>query len=330
MNKELLDALSPITNEEQQILDGQTTIEQKMYSDTKDFIIDSKKFLSPNSMIRIRPNTRFVHFPRHKHNYIEMIYMCCGSTTHIINGKQIVLNSGEILILSQGASQEVLPAGINDIAINFIILPEFFDRALSMMESEQAVIRDFLTGCLKSGNSPIDFLYFQASESLPVQNLMENLIWSIIHKRKNAEKTEQITVGLLFTELINSPQMIDSGRNSYEQEILINVLTYVDEHYKEGSLYELSDNLNVNYTWLSKMVKKMTGQTYTELIWQKRLERACHLLINTNMSVADISVAAGYENISYFHRIFFKKYQMTPRKWRITKRQSSAFEAGSR
>ena len=60
-----------------------------------------------------------------------MIYMCSGQTTHIVNDKTIVLSEGEILLLSQNSVQEILPAGENDIAVNFIILPEFFSTNIS-------------------------------------------------------------------------------------------------------------------------------------------------------------------------------------------------------
>lgn len=58
-----------------------------------------------------------------------MIYMCRGSTVHTINGERIELKTGELLILNQNAVQEEIePAGRDDIAVNFLILPEFSTR----------------------------------------------------------------------------------------------------------------------------------------------------------------------------------------------------------
>ena len=58
-------------------------------------VIDSKRLLQKGKLIQVRPHTRFVHFPQHTHNYIEVIYMCQGSTTHILNGSEVVLEEGE-------------------------------------------------------------------------------------------------------------------------------------------------------------------------------------------------------------------------------------------
>ena len=91
MHRELLRELSVITEEEQRILDGRTEIDQQIYTAKNDMVIDSNKLLKRGKLIQVRPHTRFVHFPKHTHNYIEVIYMCQGSTTHILNGNKIVL-----------------------------------------------------------------------------------------------------------------------------------------------------------------------------------------------------------------------------------------------
>ena len=97
MNERLLRELSHITEEEQDILDGKTGIDRTLYSEGSDFVITSEKMLKEGRLIQFRPHTRFVYFPRHTHNYVEMIYMCSGSTTHIINGTELILQRGELL-----------------------------------------------------------------------------------------------------------------------------------------------------------------------------------------------------------------------------------------
>ena len=75
--------------------------------------------------------------------------------------------------------------------------------------------------------------------------------------------------------------------------------------------------LHYDTCWLSREIKRHTGKTYTDLVQDKRLSQAAYLLTYTAMPVIDIGPAVGYENISYFHRIFQKKYGMTPRTYRL-------------
>ena len=65
---------------------------------------------------------------------------------------------------------------------------------------------------------------------------------------------------------------------------------------------------------------RKTGKTYTQLIQEKRLAQAAFLLRNTDRNVSDIAVAVGYENISYFHRIFADSYGKSPRHYRVQER----------
>ena len=316
MNQEILDRLGVITDEEREIINGRTEIDRNRYTEGQDLVIDSKKMLEHGKMISIRPHTRFVHFPKHKHNYIEVIYMCRGETVHFIDGETVVLKTGELLFLNQHATQEILPAGEGDIGVNFIILPEFFDTAFEMMGEEENLLRDFLVGCLCFDPRYASYLHFQVADVLPVQNLVENMVWTLLSDQPNKRSINQITMGLLFLQLMHYTDKISHTLESFEQKLIFQVLTYIDENYKEGELTELACLLNYNIYWLSRAIKRLTGRTYKELLQIKRLNQASFLLLNTRLSVTDISIAVGYDNTSYFHRIFRNYYGMSPKEYR--------------
>ena len=317
MNSDLLNSLRVITPEEQKILDGNVDVEKSLYSTTKDFVIDSGKMLERGKLIDLRPNTRFVHFPKHRHNYVEIVYMCSGTTTHIINDQTtITLKQGELLFLNQNASQEILPAGEDDIAINFIILPEFFDMSFSMMKDEN-VLRDFLVGSLRKDFRMGDYLHFQVTDILPIQNLMENMIWSLLNKQPNRRYINQTTMGLLFLQLINCTDRISQNNPAqYEQNLVFTCLKYIEENYKTASLTELAKITSLPVYQLSRLIKQYSHFTFTELLQQKRLNQAAFLLSTTKLPVEHIIAAVGYDNTSYFHKIFRKHFLTTPRSYR--------------
>ncbi len=316
MHQELIRELAVISDEEQKILDGQKGIDQHIYTEKKDMVIDSRKLLRRGKLIQVRPHTRFVHFPEHTHNYIEVIYMCQGTTTHIINGNTVVLQEGDLLFLNQNAVQEILPAGQNDIAVNFIVLPEFFDTAFFMMGEEENLLKDFLAGALQGRDEKISYLYFHVSEILPVQNLVENMIWTIFYDSPNKRSCNQITMGLLFLQLLDCMDRAETGGSRFDTEITGTVLSYINEHYKNGSLSELAAELNYDVYWLSREIRRKTGKTYKELLMEKRMQQARYLLVNSQIPVTDIIESVGYDNTSYFYRKFRGKYGMSPKEYR--------------
>lgn len=322
MKKELLNLLAPVTAEEQAILDGETCVRKDLYTDQKNFIIDSHKMLERGQLMDIRPHTRFVHFPRHRHNYVEIIYMCQGTTTHIINEKDtITLQTGELLFLNQNVTQEILPAARDDIAVNFIVLPEFFHRAFTMLDDEN-VLRDFLITTLQQKKSPVSYLHFQVTDVLPVQNLVENLIWSVATKESNARSARQITMGLLFLNLLNhTGRMNQNNPDLYSQNIAVAAMRYIEDHYRSATLEEFSASVNLPAYQVSRLLSRHTGHPFKELLQKQRMNQAAYLLIHTKMSLETIIASIGYNNSSYFYHLFKREYGMTPKAYRAKFRQ---------
>lgn len=314
ISRELINELAPITEEEQKILSGKKYIDRSIYMDGSSNTINSKKLLSAGKLISVRPHTRFVHFPKHSHDFIEVVYMCSGETTHIVNGDTIHLKEGELLFLGQNAVQEITPAGENDIAVNFIVLPEFFSSPLAMLGDEETPLRSFIINSLKSDGGNSCYMYFEVADVLPIQNLIENLIWTLINDTQNKRKINSFTMGLLFLQLMNYTDRL-ACRDEKEQAI-IKMLKYADENYTNGSLTELAEELHYDLSWFSREIKRKTGMTYTEIVQERRLSQACFLLKNTDLSIADIAMQIGYTNISYFHRLFYKKFGLSPHRYR--------------
>jgi AraC-like DNA-binding protein len=102
-----------------------------------------------------------------------------------------------------------------------------------------------------------------------------------------------------------------------EDAAVFQVLRYVETNYVQGSFAEISQRLHYDPSWLSREIKRETGKTYTRLVQEKRLAQAAFLLKNTDRNVADIAIAVGYENVSYFHRLFAKYYGRSPRNYRL-------------
>lgn len=314
MQQELLERLSKITPEEEEILKGSGKIDRSIYMNQQGSLINADKLLSAGKLITLRPHTRFIRFPAHTHDFVEMIYMCSGKTHHIINGESITLNTGELLFLNQHAVQEILKADKNDIAVNFIILPEFFKVCLDIIGEEQTPLRRFLLDCLCGKSGDASYLHFKASGISAVQNLAENLIIAQLSDSQNKRKISQITMSALFLELINHSDALNYNEN--KDSLMIKILSYVETHYANGSLSLLCEKLHYNNAWLSRYIKQNTGKTFTTLMTEKRLAQAGYLLKNTNITVNETALAVGYENISFFHRIFTECYGMTPKKYR--------------
>lgn len=316
MDNELIQALSRVNDEEYAILE-ERRLNKTLYTDRRGFTIDKEKMLERGNLIALRPHTRFIDFPKHCHNYIEIMYMVKGSTTHIINDRQTVeLEQGELLFLNRHAFHEIKEAGREDIAVNFIVLPQFFDTAYEMMNKDN-ILSQFISDNLRTSGNPISYLHFKVSDVVPVQNIVESLIWNIVNKIPNRRNINQITMGLLFLHLLNQTERIDLPQTSdYKNSLIIAILREIEENYQTASLSKLAESLNQPLSLLSKLVKQQTGKTFKQKLQEKRFSKALQLLLSSKLSVSDIAAYVGYENTSYFHRKFLELYNISPAGYR--------------
>lgn len=314
MDQQLLSLLCAITPEERSFLEGRTSIDRDLYMQGQDNTINSRKLLDSGKLITIRPHARFLPFPEHTHDYVEMVYMCAGSTRHTVNGKELTLGQGDLLFLSQRATHQVGLAGEGDVAVNFIVLPDFFSQSLAALGEEETPLRRFLVDCLVGGHNGPGYLHFDVSGDKPIQNLIENLLFTLIRETPQKRKMSQMTMTLLFLQLMGHTESLLTEKS--EEAAVFKALAYVETHYASGSLGELAEQLHYDISWLSREIKRKTGKTYTQLAQEKRLAQAAFLLKNTKRNVDEISRAVGYENVSFFHRLFAQEYGKSPKQYR--------------
>ena len=113
--------------------------------------------------------------------------------------------------------------------------------------------------------------------------------------------------------------------NNNEDISLVNkIKNYIDANYDDKmiSLESIADSLNFSMGYLSRIFKKRTGITIAEHIHNLRIQKACHLLSNTNIPVKDIISKIGYNDHSNFTRSFKLQTGFTPSEYRNIKKLS--------
>ena len=95
------------------------------------------------------------------------------------------------------------------------------------------------------------------------------------------------------------------------------MLSYVHENYaKQISVSEMADICYYSQSHFMKFFKASMGMGFTQYLNEYRLETASRLLLATSDSVLDIAMRTGFENLSYFNRIFKRKYGIAPGQYR--------------
>ena len=100
---------------------------------------------------------------------------------------------------------------------------------------------------------------------------------------------------------------------------MIEIMNYIQANYIDVTLEDLAKKFYLSKPYLSKYIKEKSGMTFGEFVKKIRMKKARALLKSSNMTVENIALSVGYQNVEHFNRLFKKAYNMTPMQFRNQK-----------
>ncbi len=245
----------------------------------------------------------------HWHNEFEIIFMAKGGGSFYIDGKEYKLSEGNFLFINGGSihsGEEILKN-----SIGYAIV---FDLRLLYSEEPDLCKYEYFMPLIKKRVYIPNYINDEN-----IANDIKRIIETFKEKPYGYELLIKSILFDIFWRLFSlyvKPAK-DSGRLGYKIEKIKDVLDYINQNYqKDITLEELSKEVNISKFYICRIFKESLRMTPVEYINKVRVERAMELLRNTDMSISEIALECGFNNISYFIKIFKKYMQVTPLKFR--------------
>ena len=116
---------------------------------------------------------------------------------------------------------------------------------------------------------------------------------------------------------------LESRSETVSRDALVQAaLQEITQNYREASLSNVARAYGVSLAYVSECVRAQTGRTYKELLQKHRMETAARLLRRSDLNIQQIISQVGYENTSYFYRLFHERYGQSPREYRNTRQRT--------
>ena len=149
---------------------------------------------------------------------------------------------------------------------------------------------------------------------------------TIFKTMENAQPSERFIGLMTILQLMHNDQnaqvLSSSGYNiaitcDSSTDKLDKIIRYLHQHYTDNLKAEtLAELVYMSTNHFHRFIKQRTEQTFTELVNQLRISKACSLLINSSMPITTISDHCGFNNISNFNRRFLQFKDITPSQFR--------------
>jgi YesN/AraC family two-component response regulator len=139
----------------------------------------------------------------------------------------------------------------------------------------------------------------------------------IIVKLSDVENYKQLKTESMNLIIKISKNLLTSVYNG-NSKIVSNAIKYVNSNFsKRITLKDIEENLHVNSSYFSSLFKNEMGITFICYINQVKIDYACNLLKDSTLSIIDIALEIGFDDQSYFTKVFKKQCGMTPKEYRL-------------
>ncbi len=138
----------------------------------------------------------------------------------------------------------------------------------------------------------------------------------IINRINDAESQEELT-GTFSSILEHLTKNMVSSVYSGSSSLVAQGLRMINSSFTgKITLSDVASGLHVNPTYFSSLFSQEMGKTFSDYIMELRISKAEDLLKNTGLSILDAATASGFEDQSYFTKVFRKHTGLTPGKYR--------------
>lgn len=187
----------------------------------------------------------------------------------------------------------------------------FFREYLPTVYTDSDLFRFFINP--QTDKFSDEFIHLPVTKNHAIRSLLELMVMEYADRREDTQRILKSMLQTLLLEIARRYRIEKTGivpRSVSEQ-----ILDYMGDHSDVVTLKDIAAHFNYHPNYISSLLHNETGRKFTEILLEKRMERAVILMKNTPLSIEEISAMLGYSNHSNFYKAFKEYYGTTPREY---------------
>ena len=273
-------------------------------------------FFNTGRNVSIIKHPRYFPYFEHQHAFFEIIYVLSGQCKEITSDRTVILSEGELCLLAPNITHGI-EVFDDSVVLNILIRQSTFMDIFWNTIRDKSQIALFFLGHFYE-KSKIRYLLYHTAGDTVIRNYILDMYAEQILPDDYSDRIICSLLTIFFTQLTRRHGLtVESAVNSAERsEYSADMLNYIMNHYADTSLNDLAEQIHFSVPYCSRLIKEVTGISFSDLLTGVRLHQGENLLSHTQMSIADISEKLGYKNPETFIRAFQRTYQLSPSQYR--------------
>ena len=249
----------------------------------------------------------------HQHKEIEIIAMSEGAADIYINGKLYRVEKGDVLVIPPYSIHRAETSPEKLTAYNCIC----FDIGL-------LCDRELTAGLIEHTHELVHLISHDTPESRLLQEYVEKGCAACESQESGWELEAIGNMSLIFALIKKGGYFFSTGEKHAGNSFAQKVLDHISESYsRETTSKDVAEALYMNNSYFCRAFKKTFGCCFSDYLLAYRLEKARTWLVNTNLSVTEISLETGFNSCSYFGKAFKERFGASPLAYRRQTRENT-------
>ncbi len=274
--------------------------------------------ISKHSNVNVIRHLRYTPVFHHSHSFFTVLYVLKGHCGHTVDDQDVPMRQGDVFFLPPYVSQTI-EVFDESLVLNIHIRKDTFSDYFFKVLRNVNVLSEFFIGSLYS-KEPMKGLLFHTNGSEEIRDLYLDLYQETLIDDVYSWHILDNIVPILFSRLLRNysdqVETVSSNEQNIENKPRLQLLAYINDHYRTASLEEVSEHFHYSISHCSKMVREETGMGFVAFVRKVRMDHATALLRNTRTPIAEIGEMVGYENPETFIRAFKKVFGTSPSAYR--------------
>jgi AraC-like DNA-binding protein/tellurite resistance-related uncharacterized protein len=286
--------------------------------------IKNNTYFNAYEGITIRKHSNYFPSFCHSHSFMEVCYVMKGQCLHHfypdIHEKAptdvITMNEHDLILIPPRIFHTIKSAS-DSVILNILVKPGALEKSISQYFTDDVPLFGYFAQMLY-GSTINSFLLFHLEKNDFLDNLLDRMLFEYCNRQPMYPQIMNQILGLYFSIVQRSygnnivvPASVMPGTD-YMPKFLL----YLQSNYQHFSIDAMAEHFHLTSSYISRIFKANTGSTVIHTVMRIRLETAKNILENSSHSIDEIAKYVGYEDTTYFIRIFRGKYSMTPQQYR--------------
>lgn len=262
-------------------------------------------------------NGKEIHEPFHRQDFFFINYAYKNSYQALSEkyNNLIVIGEDECYIGQPYSGYALRADSEVDVTIIGVLIRKdsFFREYLPTIYTDSDLFKFFINP--QTNKFSDEYIHLPVAREHAIRMILEMMVVEYADRKEDTQRILKSMLQTLLLEIARRYRIEKAGTSP--RSVTEQILDYMGDHSDVVTLKDIAAHFHYHPNYISALLHRETGRKFSEILLEKRMERAVLLMKNTPLSIEEIAAMLGYSNHSNFYKAFKEYYGVTPREFNL-------------